>query len=144
MNRFLIAFLAFAGPAFATDSRTEAVREIGSALGWRLGPAAIEEHCRAIDPDGDAARHAAVKIWQQKNEKLIKSVDAGEAGDARGHVPGGESRTGSGHLQGGHGPEESALFEWHAARGGIARGAVRLEGRALAEAGELIDGATRC
>src|SRR4051812_32756651 len=75
MNRFLIAFLAFASPAFATDSRTEAVREIGSVLGWRLGPAAIEEHCRAIDPDGDAGRHAAVKIWQQKNEKLIKSVD---------------------------------------------------------------------
>lgn len=69
-----ICLALIAAPLFAADN-DDAVRELGSAVGWRLGPLAVEEHCRAIDPEGDAQRHASVQTWAMKNERLIKAVD---------------------------------------------------------------------
>ena len=53
----------------------EVGRELGSALAWRLGPEAVEEACRTVDPDGAEARRKALKAWLEKNAALIKQVD---------------------------------------------------------------------
>ena len=52
------------------------VKELGAVLGWRLGPAAVVEHCRAVDAEGVAARDKLLQDWQSKNGELIKSVDS--------------------------------------------------------------------
>jgi len=50
-------------------------RELGSVLAWRLGPEAVEEVCRSLDPDGAEARAKALKTWLEKNAALIQEVD---------------------------------------------------------------------
>lgn len=60
----------------AGDVDTKAVgRELGSALAWRLGPEAVEEACRSLDPDGAEVRKKALEGWLGKNAALIKEVD---------------------------------------------------------------------
>jgi hypothetical protein len=44
-------------------------------LAWRLGPEAVEEACRAVDPAGAEARAKALKAWEENNAALIKEVD---------------------------------------------------------------------
>jgi hypothetical protein len=61
----------------ADDTEKQEVgRELGSALAWRLGPEAVEEACRTIDPAGAEARAKSLKGWLEKNATLIKEVDA--------------------------------------------------------------------
>jgi hypothetical protein len=61
----------------ADDASRQVVgRELGSALGWRLGPEAVEEACRPVDPDGVGARQKSLKAWLEKNAALINEVDA--------------------------------------------------------------------
>jgi hypothetical protein len=79
-NAWVLAILAgcLLAPAFsrADDAdKQEVGRELGSALAWRLGPEAVEEACRAIDPAGAEARAKALKAWLEKNATLIKEVD---------------------------------------------------------------------
>jgi predicted dinucleotide-binding enzyme len=65
-------------PAFSRadgDDKQEVGRELGSALAWRLGPEAVEEACRSVDPDGAEARKKALKAWLEKNAALIRQVD---------------------------------------------------------------------
>jgi endoglucanase len=62
------------------DGGTGAViKELGAALGWRLGPQAIVEHCRAIDADGVAARDKLLSNWRELNDDLIHAVDSSVA-----------------------------------------------------------------
>jgi len=56
--------------------KKEVGRELGSALAWRLGPEAVEEACRNVDPDGAEARRQFLKAWLEKNAALINEVDA--------------------------------------------------------------------
>jgi hypothetical protein len=64
-------------PSLADDAdKQEVGRELGSALAWRLGPEAVEEACRSVDPAGAEARKKALKTWLEKNAALIKEVDA--------------------------------------------------------------------
>jgi len=60
----------------APRADTSLVKEIGAVLGWRLGPEAIVEHCRAVDAAGVAARDKLLQDWQSKNGELIKAVDS--------------------------------------------------------------------
>lgn len=70
----LAPHVAGAGAEEATAQ--EAGKELGAILAWRLGPEAIEEHCRAADPDGAQVRKDALNAWLAKNEQLIKAVDS--------------------------------------------------------------------
>ncbi len=63
-----------AEPASPLD-RNEVARELGSLLAWRMGPESVEEWCRKVDPEGNAARAKAVKEWKTRNADLIKQVD---------------------------------------------------------------------
>jgi hypothetical protein len=54
----------------------EAGKELGAILAWRLGPEAVEEQCRAADPEGAQVRKEALNTWLAKNEPLIKAVDS--------------------------------------------------------------------
>jgi len=77
-GRYLIlvaCLLAPVGLNAADATPQEAGREIGAILAWRLGPEAVEEHCRAADPDGAGMRKQALNAWFRKNEALIKEVD---------------------------------------------------------------------
>jgi hypothetical protein len=56
--------------------KQEVARELGSALAWRLGPEAVEEACRTVDPGGAEARKTSLQTWLDKNASLIKEVDA--------------------------------------------------------------------
>jgi len=66
--------LPAASRADATSDQTAGMN-IGAALGWRLGPEAFEERCRAADPAGVEIRQRAVRAWLEKNSKLIQAVD---------------------------------------------------------------------
>ena len=58
----------------ASDGK-EVARDLGAVLAWRIGPEAVEEQCRSVDPDGNEARKKALKIWLDKNSALIAQVD---------------------------------------------------------------------
>ncbi len=61
----------------AEDSgKNEVARDLGAVLAWRLGPEAVESHCLSADPDGAEARRKALQAWLDKNDALIKQVDA--------------------------------------------------------------------
>jgi hypothetical protein len=51
------------------------IKELGVVLGWRLGPQAIVEHCRSLDPGGAAARDKLLADWRSLNDDLIGAVD---------------------------------------------------------------------
>jgi hypothetical protein len=73
----LIGALLLTAPlAHADDEVKEAVRDVGAVLAWRLAPEAVEERCRAIDPDGADVRKEALAGWLRKNQPLIGSVDS--------------------------------------------------------------------
>jgi len=74
----MIVCLAIApSSAPATDpNEQQVVQDLGAVLAWRMGPEAIEEHCRSADPEGVDARKAALKSWLDKNDALIKAVDS--------------------------------------------------------------------
>jgi hypothetical protein len=58
------------------DEEKDVAREIGAVLAWRLGPEAVAERCQSSDPDGTEVRKNALKVWLEKNDALIKAVDA--------------------------------------------------------------------
>ena len=62
---FCCLSLSAALRAAETDKQT-AIQDLGAVLAWRLGPEAIEGWCRNADPDGAAARKAALDSWRQK------------------------------------------------------------------------------
>jgi len=74
----VVACLLVAAPSAAADSgndRAAVSREIGSVLAWRLGPEAVEEACRTVDPAGAEARKKSMQGWLEKNAALIRQVD---------------------------------------------------------------------
>jgi hypothetical protein len=72
----LCAVCSAGGVALADDGgKQEIAREIGLVLAWRLGPEAVEERCRVVDPEGIAARQSANKTWLDENAALIEAVD---------------------------------------------------------------------
>jgi hypothetical protein len=74
---FLVCCLSLSAALRAADTdKQTAIQDLGAVLAWRLGPAAIEGWCRTADPDGAAARKAALDSWRQKNDERIKAVDA--------------------------------------------------------------------
>jgi hypothetical protein len=78
---WLVALVLLVSPAARADAdQEEAFRDIGAVLGWRLSPGTIEEHCRAVDPDGADARKKALDVWLRKNDALIRQVDDRVAG----------------------------------------------------------------
>jgi hypothetical protein len=58
------------------SAEQEVAREIGAVLAWRLGPEAVEEACQGLDPGGAEARKKALANWLDKNDALIRTVDA--------------------------------------------------------------------
>jgi hypothetical protein len=64
------------GASAAEATAQEAGKELGAILAWRLGPEAIEERCRAADPEGAQVRKEALNAWMAKNDLLIKAVDS--------------------------------------------------------------------
>jgi hypothetical protein len=61
------------GPDSAGEK--EAARDLGAVLAWRLGPEAVEERCRSVDPEGNESRKKALQAWLDKNARLIRAVD---------------------------------------------------------------------
>ena len=75
--QFVVALALLVAPAVRADEdQEEAFRDIGAVLGWRLAPEALEERCRAADPDGAAVRKQALDTWRKKNDALIRQVDS--------------------------------------------------------------------
>jgi hypothetical protein len=72
----VIALGVSAPPVHADADKEEAFRDIGAVLGWRLAPETLEEHCRAVDPDGVDVRKKSLDTWLQKNDALIRQVDS--------------------------------------------------------------------
>ncbi|HET9472950.1 MAG TPA: hypothetical protein VFO82_03600 [Steroidobacteraceae bacterium] len=73
---FLVCCLSISAALHAAGTDKQMViQELGAVLAWRLGPEAIEGRCRNADPDGAAARKAALDSWRQKNDERIKAVD---------------------------------------------------------------------
>jgi hypothetical protein len=62
--------------AVADDAQQELARDLGAVLAWRLGPLAVEQKCRELDPAGNEIRAQALKSWSDKNAQLISAVDA--------------------------------------------------------------------
>jgi hypothetical protein len=54
----------------------DVARDLGAVLGWRLGPGSVVTHCRALDPEGAAARDKLLSNWNAQNHDLIEAVDA--------------------------------------------------------------------
>jgi hypothetical protein len=74
---WLVALALLIAPAARADEdQQEAFRDIGAVLGWRLSPEALEERCRAADPDGASVRKQALDTWLAKNVALIRQVDS--------------------------------------------------------------------
>ncbi len=72
---FLLGMLTPLGVSADAADEQEALKNMGIALGWRLAPETIEQHCRGIDPAGVKIRAGAMHDWQAKNAKLIQAVD---------------------------------------------------------------------
>jgi hypothetical protein len=72
---WLLLGLLTAPAAQAGDDALGAFKDIGAVLGWRLAPETLEQHCRAIDPDGADVRAAALRAWLAKNGARIAQVD---------------------------------------------------------------------
>jgi hypothetical protein len=77
MRVAILVFCLSMSPALrAADTGMQAaIQELGAVLAWRRAPEAIEGWCRNVDPDGAAARKAALDSWRQKNDERIKAVD---------------------------------------------------------------------
>jgi len=58
------------------DGTSGVIKDLGAALGRRLGPEAIVEHCRSIDVNGVAARDKLLANWRELNDDLIRAVDS--------------------------------------------------------------------
>jgi hypothetical protein len=73
----LLAPVAFAQEGESAPEREEheVARELASLLAWRLGPEAVKDWCREVDPEGHAALDKAVKDWLARNTDLIRQVD---------------------------------------------------------------------
>ena len=68
--------LAPATSLAADADEQAAAQDLGAVLAWRLGPESVEERCKSADPDGVEIRKKALKDWLDKNDALIKEVDA--------------------------------------------------------------------
>lgn len=72
----LVCCLSLSAASHSAESDKQVVlQELGAVLAWRLGPEAIERRCRNADPDGAAARKAALDSWRQKNDERIRAVE---------------------------------------------------------------------
>ena len=74
----LLATIALGASALspaADGGKQQVARDIGAILAWRLGPEAVEERCRAEDPEGTEVRRKSLQAWLDKNSALIKAVD---------------------------------------------------------------------
>ena len=73
----LVCCLSMSAALRAADTdRQMVIQDLGAVLAWRLGPEAIEARCRDADPDGAAARKAALDSWRRKNDERIRAVEA--------------------------------------------------------------------
>ena len=79
MQKMVLMFLSgcLLVPAISlADAGEEVGPELAYVLSWRLGPETVEETCRTLDPDGAEVRKKSLNAWLEKNDALIKEVDA--------------------------------------------------------------------